>query len=418
MANPVLNDKAFQRAEQYTQASAGELMSVEGAINKTAFLLLLVVAGATWVWTRYFQAQDPAAVIPYLWVGILGGAGAALATIFVPTWARLTAPLYAAAEGLALGAISAFYETQLHGIVFQAIGLTFGVLAAMLVLYRSGIIKVTDRFRMIVVAATGGIALFYLVTIVLGFFHINVPFLYGGGTGAIILSLVIVGIAALEPGARFRLHQPRRRARRAEVHGVVRRLRVDGHVDLAVPRDPAPARERASSLIHVRRHHKRRAQPARRFLIRGSPPFQSGPPKLHERTKPERRWHMSTKELIEGAVEHLRSSASVKTVYGDPIVVDGKTVIPVAKVAYGFGVGHGSGTHQRKTADGKTPVEGEGEGGGGGVAARPVGVVEISGAETKFVPFGTPKKLMITALVGAGVGIGLGWLLGRKVSKN
>ena len=127
---------------------------------------------------------------------------------------------------------------------------------------------------------------------------------------------------------------------------------------------------------------------------------------------------MSAKELIEGAVEQLRNSASVKTVYGDPIVVDGKTVIPVAKVAYGFGAGHGSGTHEKKTPDGKAPVEGEGEGAGGGVAAKPVGVVEITSQETKFVQFGAPKKLMITALVGAGLGVGLGLLLGRKFSKN
>ena len=197
MANPVLNDKAFQRAEQYGQTATGELMSVEGAINKTAFMLLLVVAGATWVWSRYFQSQDPAVIMPYLMGGVIGGLVAALVTIFAPTWARISAPVYAAAEGLALGGISALYEQQLHGIVFQAIGLTFGVLAVMLVLYRSGIIKVTDRFRMVVFAATGGIALFYLVTIVLGFFHVSVPLVYGGGTAAIIFSLVVVAIAAL-----------------------------------------------------------------------------------------------------------------------------------------------------------------------------------------------------------------------------
>lgn len=127
---------------------------------------------------------------------------------------------------------------------------------------------------------------------------------------------------------------------------------------------------------------------------------------------------MSAKELIEGAVDRLRASASVKTVYGEPIITEGKTVIPVAKVAYGFGAGHGSGTHERKTPNGKKPVEGEGEGAGGGVAAKPVGVVEITGQETKFVQFGAPKKLMITALVGAGVGVGLGLLLGRRLSKN
>lgn len=196
MANPVLNDKVFQRAGQYAQADAGELMSVEGAINKTAFMLLLVLAGATWVWTRYFQAQDPAVVMPYLLGGMLGGVAAALVTVFAPTWARISAPVYAAAEGLALGGISAFFEQQFHGIVFQAIGLTFGVLAVMLVLYRSGIIKVTDRFRMVVFAATGGIALFYLVAMVLGFFHVSVPLLYGG-TGAIVFSLVVVAVAAL-----------------------------------------------------------------------------------------------------------------------------------------------------------------------------------------------------------------------------
>ena len=195
MANPVLNDKAFQRAGQYAQVDAGELMSVEGAINKTAFLLLLVVASATWVWTRYFQTQDPAVAMPYLLGGLLVGAVAAIATFFAPTWAKVTAPVYAVAEGLAVGAVSAIYETQLHGIVFQAIGLTLGVLAVMLVLYRSGIVKVTDRFRMIVFAATGGVALFYLVTIVLGFFHVSVPLIYGG-TAAIVFSLFVVGLAA------------------------------------------------------------------------------------------------------------------------------------------------------------------------------------------------------------------------------
>jgi uncharacterized spore protein YtfJ len=124
---------------------------------------------------------------------------------------------------------------------------------------------------------------------------------------------------------------------------------------------------------------------------------------------------MSAKDLIEGAVEHLQTSASVKTVYGTPITVEGKTVIPVAKVAYGFGAGSGRGTHDRKLAgNGTVPVEGEGEGAGGGVAARPVGVVEITEEGTKFVQFGATKKLAFTALIGAGIGGALGWMLGRK----
>jgi uncharacterized YccA/Bax inhibitor family protein len=81
--------------------------------------------------------------------------------------------------------------------VFQAVGLTFGVLAAMLIAYRTGVIKVTDRFRTIVVAATGAIALLYLASIVLSFFNISIPFIHQGGTFGIVFSLVVVGIAAM-----------------------------------------------------------------------------------------------------------------------------------------------------------------------------------------------------------------------------
>lgn len=196
MANPVLNDKAFQRADQLVGAGS-DVMSFEGTINKTAFLLLLVAAGATWVWTRYFQSLDPAVIMPYMIGGLIGGLVAALVTIFLPRYASITAPIYAAAQGLALGGISAFYEAQLHGIVFQAIGLTFGVLAVMLLAYRSGLIKVTDKFRMIVVAATGAIALLYLVSIVMSFFGTSIPFIHQGGTFGIVFSLVVVGIAAM-----------------------------------------------------------------------------------------------------------------------------------------------------------------------------------------------------------------------------
>ena len=195
MANPVLNEKAFQRVDQLVGASE-EVMSLEGTVNKTAFLLLLVAAGAAWVWIRYFQSLDPAVIMPYIVAGLIGGVVAALVTIFLPAWARISAPVYAAAQGLALGGISAFYEQRLHGIVFQAIGLTFGVLAVMLLAYRSGLIKVTDRFRMIVVAATGGIALLYFASIVLSFFGVTVPFIHQGGTFGIVFSLVVVGIAA------------------------------------------------------------------------------------------------------------------------------------------------------------------------------------------------------------------------------
>ena len=126
---------------------------------------------------------------------------------------------------------------------------------------------------------------------------------------------------------------------------------------------------------------------------------------------------MSTKEMIDSAVEHLQTTAGVKTVYGDPVVVDGKTIIPVARVAFGFG--GGAGHKHEETVAGQEPgaVEG-GEGAGGGMSAKPVGVVEISGQDTRFIRFGQTKKLAITALIGSGIGLALGWLLRRKANSD
>ena len=126
---------------------------------------------------------------------------------------------------------------------------------------------------------------------------------------------------------------------------------------------------------------------------------------------------MRAKQLIDSAVEHLQATASVKTVYGDPVIVDGKTVIPVARVALGFGGGTG---HKKiEGAGGSEAAANEpDEGAGGGVSAKPIGVVEITGQDTKFIPFGQTKKLAISALVGSGIGLGLGWMLHRGTGKH
>jgi uncharacterized YccA/Bax inhibitor family protein len=107
------------------------------------------------------------------------------------------ATVYAALEGLFLGAISAYFEMAYQGIVTQAIILTMGVLFSLLALYKFRIIKVTENFKMIVVAATGGIALIYLVSFIGGFFGLNMPFIHEGGTFGIIFSVVVVIVAAL-----------------------------------------------------------------------------------------------------------------------------------------------------------------------------------------------------------------------------
>jgi uncharacterized YccA/Bax inhibitor family protein len=193
-ANPALSAKSFQElAGARTDAAT---MTIQGTVNRTFVLLLLAIAAAAWPW-RLFDAESPQAVLPWLYGGLIGGLVLSLVTIFKKAWAPVTAPLYAVAEGLFLGGVSAFFESQYPGIVFQAVSLTFGTLAALLIAYKTGFIRATENFKLGVVAATGAIALVYLVSIVLGFFGISIPFIHSSGWFGIAFSLFVVVIAAL-----------------------------------------------------------------------------------------------------------------------------------------------------------------------------------------------------------------------------
>ena len=191
-SNPALNEKAF-RGEI---AISGEAMTLQGTVNKTGVLLLCVVATSAWTW-GLAHSETPQAAVPWMIGGLLGGMVMALVTIFKRSWAPITAPLYALLEGLVLGAISALFDKAYNHIAVQAVGLTFATLFVMLFAYKTGIIRATERFKLGVIAATGGIAVFYLVVMVLNLFHVNVGILYGGGPWAIALSLFVVIIAAL-----------------------------------------------------------------------------------------------------------------------------------------------------------------------------------------------------------------------------
>ena len=193
--NPGLNDKTFAGLPR--PASVAERMTLAGTINKSFLMLVVLMAGAFWPWSQYLSTGDAGSVSAALLVGALGGLVLALIISFRQTLAPYLALPYAALEGLAVGGLSALLERRYPGIAIQAVGLTFGVLAVLLVAYRTGLIRVTERFRAIVIAATGAIALVYLVSMVLGFFHVNVPVLNSGSPLSIVLSLVIIGIAAM-----------------------------------------------------------------------------------------------------------------------------------------------------------------------------------------------------------------------------
>ncbi len=192
-SNPALNANAF-RGEG---VGVGEAMTLQGTVNKTGVLLICVIATAAWTWNVYIHSQNPSAVMPLLAIGGIGGFIFAMVTIFKKTWAPVTAPIYALLEGLLLGGISAIYDVKFHGIAIQAVSLTFGTLVILLLAYRSGLIPVTQKFRLGVVAATGGIALFYLATIVLGFFGIHFTTINGAGPIGIAFSAFVVVVAAL-----------------------------------------------------------------------------------------------------------------------------------------------------------------------------------------------------------------------------
>jgi uncharacterized YccA/Bax inhibitor family protein len=195
-SNPAFGGNAFQT--RYGGAiDASARMTLSGTVNKTGILLLCVMATASWTWYLFTQSQDMSAVAPYMMLGVFGGFILAMVTIFKKQWAPVTAPMYALCEGLFLGGISAVFDAKYHGIAFQAICLTFGTLIALLLAYSSGLIRATRKFQIGVMAATGGIALFYLFQMIMGFFHVQFMTINGSGPLSIGISVVIVIVAAL-----------------------------------------------------------------------------------------------------------------------------------------------------------------------------------------------------------------------------
>ena len=181
---------AFTRnfSSQSSSIPLADRMTLDGAVNKTGILLALCFAGATVGWNIPVLGL-PAAILGFI---------LAMVTIFrSPAKAGSTAPLYSLSQGIFLGAITMVFEAQYPGIAIQAIGLTFGILASLLFCYKSGIIKPTENFRLMIFSATMGIALLYLVSFIMSFFGSGIGFIHSNGMFGIGFSLFVVGIAAL-----------------------------------------------------------------------------------------------------------------------------------------------------------------------------------------------------------------------------
>ena len=193
--NPTLSTKIFQES---VVTDSSQVMTMRGTLNKFGFMLLMLLGTAYYSWKEFAGGGN---VVPLIWIGLIGGFITALIITFKKEWAPYLAPFYGLMEGLFLGAISAAYNeafaAKAPGIVMNAVGLTFGTAIAMYFLYSFKIIRATEKFKSVIVMATAGIAVFYLITIVIGFFGVHMDFFQSSSPLSIGISLFIVVIAAL-----------------------------------------------------------------------------------------------------------------------------------------------------------------------------------------------------------------------------
>lgn len=202
-SNPALSGNVL---EQFTFGEESTTMTVNGMVMKTLAALGGVVLTAGIAWIQFQKALGVAndvgaamqAVMPLMIGGAIVGFVLAIVTMFKPMWAPYTTPVYALAEGLFLGSISALISAQFPQvpIVFQACCLTFGTLFVMLLCYQTGVIKVTEKLRAGITAATGAVCLLYVVSMVLSFFGTQIPYIHTSNPIGIAFSVFVVGLAA------------------------------------------------------------------------------------------------------------------------------------------------------------------------------------------------------------------------------
>ena len=266
MANPALNEKRFEHLREEdpgwaAPATAAGLdavhdgrmrrgrarcrrvtthagaMTANGTFAKTFALFVLVLVGGAIGWSQTPVSPTGQLEIPgWAWIAMFGAFAVAMVCVFKPKASPFLAPIYAIGEGLFLGVISKAFESRWDGIVLQAILVTIGVFFLTLALYVFDIVKVTRKFQMVVIAATGGIFVMYLFGLVMSLFGVDVDVLERAERARHRREHRHRGGRRAQPVPRLRVHPPGLDGRRAEVHGVVRRVRDHGHARVAVPR--------------------------------------------------------------------------------------------------------------------------------------------------------------------------------------
>lgn len=186
----MLKKEAFRK-----EGASASAMTISGAVGKTFIMLILLLATSVY---SYIQMMNGVMKMPVFIGALIVAAIIAFASIFIPRISPIGAPIYAAVEGVVLGSVSAIYTMRFgDSIVLNAVLLTVSILFAMLVLYATRVVKVTDKFRTGIMAATVGIAIMYLIVFALNIFGVTVPYIHQGGTIGIIISAVVIVVAAL-----------------------------------------------------------------------------------------------------------------------------------------------------------------------------------------------------------------------------
>ena len=192
-SNPVMTGRIYEKAGS---ALSDNVMTINGTLNKIGLMLLLVIVSASYTWNLVL-GDDPSRVGTLAIVGGIGGFIMAIVTVFSPKSSPYTAPVYAMLEGMFLGAISAVINARYPGVAFQAVLLTIGTLFTMLFLYRSGTIRATPKFRRGVMMATGAVFFAYMISWIMSLLGMPMGFMHSSGPLGILISLVIIVIAAM-----------------------------------------------------------------------------------------------------------------------------------------------------------------------------------------------------------------------------
>jgi uncharacterized YccA/Bax inhibitor family protein len=244
MSNPVLNESTFDKLRERHAGEAGwavatgqpadtwappindgpttkyqsGVMTVGGAASASLVLFALLLISAAVGWIAVAEPEPNVLSFPPMaFVGAIVGFIAVIVTMFKPMLSHILGPVYALGQGLFIGAISKMFDAAYSGIVLQAVGTTLAVFGVMLMLYRTRVLRVTDKFRRIVIGATLGVAVLYLVSFVIGFFGANVSFISSSSGFGILFSLFVAGLAAFNLALDFdfieqgeRMGMPRR----------------------------------------------------------------------------------------------------------------------------------------------------------------------------------------------------------------